>query len=438
MNRAPRQSRRKVLAAMVTTGIGGIAGCLGDDDDEPSSNQGPSTATENKSKDNTNGEMGTSERDPPQNEPCRLGDQSPWERNENPTGSPALTDDPNWRTVLHDAGNTGHNPQASGPDADPSVRWTAENNIAHLNHPQPLIVDGTVYVTGGSKLLAIDAENGEKRAVIDTDAKMVSRPTIVNERIFVSVANTIAAYHTSNGDQIWQTKSPLSEPDVIRTIDDTVYVVSGDSIFTFDAKTGEKLGWIRRELTLMDSEWKFPVIADGLVLPFRGNELLEVTGGRRTGMTELLYPILYSGKLYGNQLDPRRFYALDWESFECEWVYTPGQMPAGHFHGVSEERLLVALHGKYVGLDRSNGDVRWEVDQEELPFTLHTAGQIITDREMAYIGLYGGKIIALRLDDGTFKWHFDPETGGYPGHGISLADDLLVTVDQYGNVFALE
>jgi len=91
----------------------------------------------------------------------------------------------------HDTGLTFHNPHADGPDSEPTVRWTFEGEggpVDSHRYYQPLIVDGTVYVTvvpkdGTGGLAAIDAETGESEMLIET-SKFLRRPTIFDGTIY--------------------------------------------------------------------------------------------------------------------------------------------------------------------------------------------------------------------------------------------------------------
>jgi outer membrane protein assembly factor BamB len=62
------------------------------------------------------------------------------------------------------------------------------------------------------------------------------------------------------------------------------------------------------------------------------------------------------------------------------------------------------VDGKLFGLEASNGDERWRYERQVPVLTLRGTGSpVISDRGV-YVGMAGGKLIALRLDNGKLLW----------------------------------
>jgi len=62
------------------------------------------------------------------------------------------------------------------------------------------------------------------------------------------------------------------------------------------------------------------------------------------------------------------------------------------------------VDGKLFGLEASNGEERWRYERQVPVLTLRGTGSpVISDRGV-YVGMAGGKLIALRLDNGKLLW----------------------------------
>jgi outer membrane protein assembly factor BamB len=60
--------------------------------------------------------------------------------------------------------------------------------------------------------------------------------------------------------------------------------------------------------------------------------------------------------------------------------------------------------GKLFGLEATNGNERWRYEREVPVLTLRGTGSPVLSGGAAYIGMSGGKLVALRIDNGGLLW----------------------------------
>lgn len=68
---------------------------------------------------------------------------------------------------------------------------------------------------------------------------------------------------------------------------------------------------------------------------------------------------------------------------------------------------VVVVHtvdGKLFGLEAASGNERWRYEREVPVLTLRGSGSPVIDGGIVYIGMAGGKLIALRVDNGSLVW----------------------------------
>lgn len=66
--------------------------------------------------------------------------------------------------------------------------------------------------------------------------------------------------------------------------------------------------------------------------------------------------------------------------------------------------LVRAVDGKMFGLEATTGDERWRYEREVPVLTLRGSGSPVVDGGVVYIGMAGGKLVALRVDNGNLVW----------------------------------
>jgi len=68
---------------------------------------------------------------------------------------------------------------------------------------------------------------------------------------------------------------------------------------------------------------------------------------------------------------------------------------------------VVVVHtvdGKLFGLETTNGDQRWLYEREVPTLTLRGSGSPVIKGGAVYVGMAGGRLIALRMDNGNLLW----------------------------------
>jgi len=463
---SPRLTRRHIIRSVAAVNALAITGCL--DEDEPTDSENttttPSNVNETAPTDSGNGEQSDNSSETDDDDSPEEEIEESW-GDHNPTGETLYTDDPNWRMLGHDTGNTFTNPHASGPSDDPSIRWALEGETAGVIddyiHYHPLIVDGTVYTSIETeatrdsrdrshwKFLAIDAQTGETSTLFTADGR-IWRPTIVNGTVYVAVGRTVRAYDLDTGDQIWQQELP-DRPSAIRCADGVVVVTRKASslhiltetphIWGYGAESGELL-W-KQEMRNVAQMPRLPIVADGAVRsPDEPVARTLESGEPLTALpADTKYSTLDNGFVYGlvGSADETTLAAYDWSTLEEQWRYQPESgEPVRFGWPVVVDDVVVASQGGdgFFGLDRETGEHRWHVDRPYEAY-LPSMFRVATD-ETVYIVHEGGAVTALDPTDGTYRWTFRTDELDWEYiRGCALADDLLITVGNGGTLYAI-
>ena len=66
--------------------------------------------------------------------------------------------------------------------------------------------------------------------------------------------------------------------------------------------------------------------------------------------------------------------------------------------------IVHTVDGKLFGLEATNGNERWRYEREVPVLTLRGSGSPVISGGAAYVGMAGGKLIALRADSGSLLW----------------------------------
>lgn len=443
MSRTPprRPSRRRVLGTLSTAGLGTVVGCAAPSD---RNNSGKSTGT------NESGKGG------PDIVPPGELDVS---------GERRLVDDPNWRMLGHDTGNTFTNPHAAGPSDDPSVVWTIEDSTLGLmdgyRYHHPLIVDGTVYTTVEDEataddpererrnLVAVDADTGEAESLLEVDGR-IWRPAIVDGTLYAAVNREVRAYDLRSGGERWRSEPHLFRPSAVRPAGDVVLATDnavlsyedGESVpqqYAFDSDTGELL-WTGDASADVGTAPLPPIIADGTTVFPHANSLRSLDPGERLAELPVAprYPVLADGELYGivDENDAAVLVSYDWLTMAERWTYEPDERISRGWT-VAFDNVVVANgnpHGM-IGLDRATGERRWRTE----PWDEHLGSMYrVATNDTVYVVHDGGAATALDPTDGEIRWQIKTDEMNWgPVSGCALADDLLVTVGDDGTLYAI-
>lgn len=467
-------SRRR-FAAVLTAGIGGIAGCTDDTDRDNDEH----TATE-----------------PPDAGPPATGDardESEPEGEEDPDvgwriddpGTPRWVGDPGWRMSGHDTANSSRNRSADGPSDDPVVRWTFDPNVPTLfaREHHPVIVDGTVYTrravgieTGGFEdasfeLVAIDGRTGDVEPIVEAN-QSISRPCVTEESIYVAVGSdsktAVRAYDRESITKRWETDGLLYDPFTIRRVDDVVLATDADprygvdedleldpesgspELFAIDAETGAPRWEARGIGPNMADDYGRP-LATTAVAVFEGTRIARrLDDGSRAGILPALPEeeatrlgdALFEGTLLsiGHASSTFLIAAYDWQTLEQRWSRAfPGGRAGGRPTVVDGVVAVPRPDDRtVVGLDVGTGETRWRASPEIAPGHDDLPATMVASDDEFYGVLPGGGTFALDPETGTVRWELRTDAMSWsPTYGLALADDLLVVTGSDGKLFAI-
>lgn len=130
------------------------------------------------------------------------------------------------------------------PERQPVGRLVWSRDLGPPTRSAPLAVDGTVYVGGHFKAMALDAVSGDPIWEIETPGPMDHALTVANNNlVYVGLTNhRMLALNKDTGEQVWEFKAhlPISASALVH--DGIAYVTSsGNIIYALDAQTGDQL-----------------------------------------------------------------------------------------------------------------------------------------------------------------------------------------------------
>jgi len=116
-----------------------------------------------------------------------------------------------WPQPRHDAGRTGYNPAATGPETDVGPAWINRIGSGGVGDVSPTVADGTVYVgNNDGELYAFDARDGERIWQTAVGPHVRSAAAVGGERVFVVVEDEgpdesgVVAVERETGEVDWR------------------------------------------------------------------------------------------------------------------------------------------------------------------------------------------------------------------------------------------
>jgi outer membrane protein assembly factor BamB len=153
-----------------------------------------------------------------------------------------------WRSIQFGNTNTGHAPNATGPESPVGVAWNYSAGKQYTDYfvgvdSSASVVDGVVYVGGGDgDVHAVNASAGQKIWNYSTGAPVRSSTTVVNGTVYVgSDDDNIYALNASTGQKVWNYSTGDDVDQSPTVANDTVYVGSDDGdLYALNASTGQR------------------------------------------------------------------------------------------------------------------------------------------------------------------------------------------------------
>ncbi|WP_232703416.1 PQQ-binding-like beta-propeller repeat protein [Halobacterium wangiae] len=286
---------------------------------------------------------------------CTAPSRSPRTTSEPSTGSDAADDpeislsgDDAWTTYGYESGHSGYNPDAAGPDADPTQVWESYvEGIYTLR--EPAVADGRVYVGSEQSTWAFDATTGEQEWRTDLDSMPHHYPpTYADDTLYVvskesggvnnSAPGYVRALNPENGAKRWTTGLPVTS--TVAHDGDRLYVAAKESgagyVRALDAESGD-LGW---RFDVPDASQSYvtgtPTYADGTL--FVAATHVAADGSK-------------SGALY----------ALDPDDGSVNWSWeADSALPVSPV--VANDRVHLATRGGAVRAFSVDGEAAWSAD----------------------------------------------------------------------------
>jgi len=336
-----------------------------------------------------------------------------------------------------------------------AIKWKFKT--ARRIFSSPAIYAGTVYVgSDDGNLYAVDARDGTAKWQFHTNGAVNSSPAVTAQGVYFSSADgSFYALDPPTGKLLWK------------------FETAGER--QFEAKGIH--GLVPRHQTIPDP-WDFylssPVVANGLVYFGSGDNnfyALEASSGKlkwkfATRGVVHSSPAISEGTVYLGSWDSY-FYALDAQTGQEKWKFKTGEDPLNFNQVGIQSSPAIADGAVYFGcrdsqlyaLDARTGQRKWNFSNHgtwvisspavrdgvvyfgtsDPPFfrSLDTktgapgivlpAGMFIFSSpavagQMAYFGSFNGKLHAVDLQTGKYKWEFQTESGKQDALGLIGAD----------------
>ncbi|WP_254763764.1 PQQ-binding-like beta-propeller repeat protein [Natrinema marinum] len=151
-----------------------------------------------------------------------------------------------WSSTRGDPGNTGFNPDATGPASPVATAWS------HDHAGRFAVADGTVYLaTDDGPVHAIDATDGtlawETEITTADDGEAVEAtgsPAVAHETVYVTAREPdpdLVAFDAATGDLRWRANDLGYETNQAPVVaNELVFVVADQILYALDANSGER------------------------------------------------------------------------------------------------------------------------------------------------------------------------------------------------------
>lgn len=348
-----------------------------------------------------------------------------------------------WPQFMHDAANTGVNPQASGPKNGVTSRWTdrTDEETSGL-----VVAPETVYV-GGSRVRALAAADGSERWTYDPSSTTFESPTVQADTLYVTAdrggdeRNSVVALNADTGDVRWEYTDESAESsvdyDAITAGPATLFVTAqtgfDDWLYAIETETGAK-----RWTTSIGSPGQVETgtahvgVAEGTVY-VPGAQTLHArdaeTGDVEWRAEETDFynepdatPAIVDGTVYvgaqaADQESRDQFFAVAASDGGVEWRFDPDGDENGFWHspavvnGTVYVSRWLTQSGVLYALDATDGSVEWSVEVS------HAMDPAVADGVV-----YGGDV-AFDAETGKELWRTDLDVG----KGAVVDDTVYVT-----------
>ncbi|WP_304524975.1 outer membrane protein assembly factor BamB [Halomonas sp. I5-271120] len=294
--------------------------------------------------------------------------------------------------------------------------WSVQvgDGLGEARYPISPSLDGDTLFAADAEgeLMAIDAENGERRWTVELDNPVSSGLTAVAERLYLGTRNgEVLAIDQADGKVLWRSRVPsevLAAPQpnqrllVVQSVDGSVTALERDS--------GAE-------------QWVYTTSAPALTL-------------RGTGTPRVIEPVTFAGFANG------RIATIDNRSGQALWeqrIAVPkGRSEVDRLIDLDGEPLLTrdgrlyltSYHGRLVAMEAQSGETLWERDISSYLSPLLVG-------ETLYVIDDASHVLALDALSGQIKWRSNALEGRQLT-APAFADGKLVLGDFEGYLHLLD
>jgi len=332
-----------------------------------------------------------------------------------------------WPQFQFDPGNTGFNPDGTGPLESISTRWTFETDATSA-----AIVDNTVYVGAirNANVYALDADTGTVQWSFETEDIVTSSPAVDDGTVYIGDRDgNMYALDADDGTEQWRYEIQsvgmgIQTPAVA---DGTVYFSSSASaipnsgdgnVYALDADDGTEQWIFNTEVRFVGA----PAVTDETVYVIAdpgaqiddtlyaldaddGTEQWTFDGENLAGIPTVADGTVYIGDI--PRFESNVVYALDADDGTEQWIFDVGSLSLSISPAVADGTVYIGTFsqigdsGSMISVDADDGTEQWRFTAD---FGVFSSPAVVDDT--IYFG-GSSTIFALDAADGTEQWSFN-------------------------------
>ena len=325
-----------------------------------------------------------------------------------------------------------HSLRSFDNSSPPDPRWEFDDVQAYSD---PIVTDGTVFVSAAEGLVAVDADDGSRKFVIETERPPSGRPAIYDETVCVPIRDAkgdifLRAFDADDGSDQWRTPPDERRAFGPAIVDGIAYLRGREAVHALDVTDGDHR-WATETGTPYEYDRPFldpaPTIEAGtLYAPSQdGIVALDPDDGAVLWETpiEASYatPSVEDGVVYATGASAGAA-AFDADSGERLWTWE--ETGCWTSPAVVGDRVFVTAGSDLVTLDADSGAERGRADGDGLRGDVFSSPRIVD--ELLVLGSLSMLLVAFEIEDSPReRWRLDGKTRTT----VAIDDRILYTVD---------
>lgn len=356
--------------------------------------------------------------------------------------------DGDWPQYQFDTGNTGHNPDGTGPTTGVTSRWNPFSTGGRVT--SPTVMDGTVYAgSGDGTVYAVNADDGSQKWTFGTGGT-VRAPAVESGTVYIgSQGGHVYALNASDGTKQWEWPFPKGGASGAPTVaNGTVFAPGADDrFFALNADDGSELWRVFTE-ECAGGQVRTPAVVDGVVYITEdcgktwalnasdGTVQWKFDDGSFRGQGSpptVADGTVYFGTLKADSPEGNKLFAIDAATGTEQWrfKFTP-EGDVNSSPAIANGTVFFGSdNGTVYALDASDGTKAWEFS---------TGGAVMSSPAVVsgvvYIASDDGNLYLLDVSSGDEIDQFS--TGGEPGSSPAVANGNVYIGSRDGNLYGLE